>query len=301
LRTAKAAASPQRSAQLLRDTAEGVGELVWAALNPAPQTPLNVPIGPNRRYTVVRHTLSDYKLVKDELGGTVNDVLLAVVSGALATWLRSRGVQTEGLELRALVPVSVRAPDEHDALGNRLTAIRGPLPVHISDPVQRLAVVSAAMEGLKSSKQAVGASTLVAAGDLAPPAVLARASRIPFSTRLFNLLVTNVPGPQVPLYILGRRLQDLFPLPFLPRGHALAVAIMSYDGGVGYGLLADFDALPDLDLITAGIDEALRELVAAARAGQGAARAGQGASRAGQRTARAGQRAARADQGAAAN
>jgi WS/DGAT/MGAT family acyltransferase len=263
LKTAAAVSQPARSAEVLRDAAEGVGEIVWAALNPAPETPLNVPIGPHRRFRVVRHTLADYRLVKNALGGTVNDVLLTVVSGALGSWLRTRAVSTEGVEMRALVPVSVRTSDQHGELGNRLTVMRGPLPVYIDDPVARLGVVRAAMEDLKRSKQAIGASTLVAVNDIAPPAVLAQASRLQFSTRLFNLLVTNIPGPQVPLYILGKKLQDLFPLAFLPDGHALAVAIISYDGMIEYGLLADFDALPDLDVIAHEIDVALRALVEA--------------------------------------
>jgi diacylglycerol O-acyltransferase / wax synthase len=189
--------------------------------------------------------------------------VLTVVAGALGNWLRSRGIPTDGLEMRALVPVSVRSADEHGALGNRLTVMRGPLPVYIQDPVARLPVVTRAMDDLKRSKQAVGASTLVAVNDIAPPAVLAQASRLQFSTRLFNLLVTNIPGPQIPLYILGKQLQDLFPLAFLPQGHALAVAIMSYNGRIEYGLLGDFDALPDIDVIADGIDESLAELLAA--------------------------------------
>jgi WS/DGAT/MGAT family acyltransferase len=258
-----AATQPSRTLEVLRDAAEGVGELVWAGLNPAPETPLNVTIGPHRRYRVVRQQLADYKTVKNSLGGTVNDVVLTVVAGALGNWLRSRGFSTDGLEMRALVPVSVRTEDERGTLGNRLTVMRGPLPVYVQDPVARLPIVSRAMDDLKSSKQAVGASTLVAVNDIAPPAVLAQASRLQFSTRLFNLLVTNIPGPQIPLYILGRELQDLFPLAFLPQGHALAVAIMSYNGRIEYGLLADFDALPDIDVIAAGIDESLDELLAA--------------------------------------
>jgi WS/DGAT/MGAT family acyltransferase len=254
---------PSRSVSVLRDAAEGVGEILWEFLNPAPETPLNVPIGPHRRYRVVRQQLADYKTVKNSLGGTVNDVVLTVVAGALGGWLRSRGISTDGLEMRALVPVSVRTQDERGTLGNRLTVMRGPLPVYIQDSVARLPVVSGAMDDLKSSKQAVGASTLVAVNDIAPPAVLAQASRLQFSTRLFNLLVTNIPGPQIPLYILGRELQDLFPLAFLPEGHALAVAIMSYNGRVEYGLLGDFDALPDIDVIAEGIDESLAELLAA--------------------------------------
>ncbi len=261
-----AVARPAHHARAVRDAAEGVGEILWELLNPAPETPLNVPIGPHRRLRVVRQQLADYKAVKNSLGGTVNDVVLAVVAGALGEWLRSRGMNTDGLEMRALVPVSVRTQDEHGTLGNRLTVMRGPLPVYVREPVARLSVVSRAMDDLKRSKQAVGAATLAAVESLAPPAVLAQASRLQFSTRLFNLLVTNIPGPQVPLYILGHQLQDLFPLAFLPQGHALAVAIMSYNGHMQYGLLADFDALPDLDVISAGIDNSLFELVAAAGA-----------------------------------
>jgi diacylglycerol O-acyltransferase len=265
-----AATKPASSLTLLRDATEGLGELVWAGLNPAPETPLNVEIGPHRRYTVVRQQLVDYKEVKDALGGTVNDVVLTVVSGALAGWLRSRGVRTEGLEMRALVPVSVRTKDQHDQLGNKLTVMRGPLPVYINDPVARLRVVRQAMDGLKESKQAVGAATLAAVNSLAPPTVLAQASRLNFSTRLFNLIVTNIPGPQVPLYVLGRKLKDLFPIAFLPRNHALAVAIMSYDGALDYGLLGDYDALPDIEEFAAGIDAALAELLEAARQKTGA-------------------------------
>jgi diacylglycerol O-acyltransferase / wax synthase len=274
-RTVSAAMTPAASASRLRDALEGVGEIVWAGLNPAPETPLNVEIGPHRRYAVVRQRLADYKQVKDELGGTVNDVVLTVVSGALARWLRSRGIRTEGLEMRALVPVSVRAQTERGALGNRLTVMRGPLPVYIRDPVARLRFVKKAMDGLKESKQAVGAATLAAVNNLAPPTILAQASRLNFSTRLFNLIVTNIPGPQIPLYVLGRKLDDLFPIAFLPKGHALAIAIMSYNGRLEYGLLGDYDALPDIDVIAEGLDEALAELLDTARgrssSGNGAA------------------------------
>ena len=267
IRAVAAATRPATSLHLARDAAEGLGELVWAGLNPAPETPLNVTIGPHRRFAVVRQRLADYKDVKDALGGTVNDVVLTVVSGALAGWLRSRGVRTQGLEMRALVPVSVRSAQQRGALGNRLTAMRGPLPVFIDDPVARLRYVRAAMDGLKESKQAVGAATLVAVNDLAPPTILAQASRLNFSTRLFNLLVTNVPGPQVPLYVLGRRLLDLFPVAFLPEDQALAVAIMSYDGNLDYGLLGDYDAMPDIDVVADGIERSLAGLLAAVHGG----------------------------------
>ena len=126
--------SPGRSLEQAREAAEGLGEIVWAGLNPAPDVPLNVPIGPHRRVRWVQSRLSDFKEIKDALGGTVNDVVLAVVAGALGRWLRTRGVRTEGLELRALVPVSIRAEDERGALGNRIAAMRGPLPVYVEGP-----------------------------------------------------------------------------------------------------------------------------------------------------------------------
>jgi diacylglycerol O-acyltransferase / wax synthase len=230
-------------------------------MNPAPETPLNVDIGPHRRFVGVRNDLQQFKTIKNAFGGTVNDAVLTVVSGALRDWLRSRGVRTEGLELRALVPVSIRGSHERGALGNRIAVMRGPLPVYVEDPVARLQAVRQAMGELKESKQAVGAEVLSGVQNLAPPTVLAQASRINFSTRLFNLLVTNVPGPQFPLYVLGRKLSEIFPIPFLAGERALAIAIISYDGKVGFGLLGDYDALPDLDVVSEGIEASLAQLV----------------------------------------
>ena len=231
---------------------EALGEVAWAFADPAPEVPLNVPIGSHRRFVWVRSELQTFKEIKDALGGTVNDVVLAVVSGALRGWLLGRGVRTEGLELRALVPVSIRAEDERGKLGNRIAAMRAPLPVYVEDPVRRLEIVRESMEGLKQSKQALGAEVISRFNDFAPPTLLAQASRINFSTRLFNLIVTNVPGPQIPLYVLGRELEDIFPVAFLPENHALAIAIMSYNGGIDFGLLADYDAMEDVDLIADG-------------------------------------------------
>ncbi len=268
-RAVSAATRPGESLESAREALEGLGEVAWAGLNPAPDVPLNRPIGPHRRLVLVRAELDDFKLVKNTFGGTVNDVVLTVVSGALRRWLRSRSVRTEGLELRALVPVSIRGSNEHDTLGNRIAAMRGPLPVYIEDPVARLRVVRQAMDGLKDSKQAVGAEVLTGVQNLAPPTVLAQASRLNFSTRLFNLLVTNVPGPQFPLYLLGRQLLDLFPVAFLPKNHALAIAIMSYHGGMDFGLLGDYDAMDDLEAVGAELERALAELVDAARDHQG--------------------------------
>jgi diacylglycerol O-acyltransferase len=260
---------PQEAAAQAREAVEGIGEIVWAGLNPAPATPLNVEIGPHRRFVGVRCGLQDFKDIKNAFGGTVNDVVLTVVSGALRGWLRTRGARTEGLELRALVPVSIRGEHEHHTMGNRIAAMRGPLPVYVDDPITRLGVVREAMDGLKDSKQAVGAEVLAGVQNFAPPTVLAQAARINFSTRLFNLIVTNVPGPQFPLYVRGREMVDVFPVAFLPKGHALAIAIMSYNGGLNFGLLGDFDALPDIDHIADGLSASLEELLLLARREQG--------------------------------
>jgi diacylglycerol O-acyltransferase / wax synthase len=263
--TLDALTHPDHALARAREAAEGIGEIVWAGLNPAPETPLNVPIGPHRRFVGIGNQLEDFKLVKNAFGGTVNDVVLAVVAGALRSFLIARGRRTEGVEMRALVPVSVRAEDEHHQGGNRIVAMRGPLPVYIADPVQRLHSVSRAMDGLKESKQAVGAEVIAGVQNFAPPTILAQASRLNFSTRLFNLLVTNVPGPQFPLYVLGREMLEAYPVAFLPENHALAIAIMSYNGQMNFGLLGDFDALADIDSIGESIEQELATLVSLAR------------------------------------
>jgi diacylglycerol O-acyltransferase / wax synthase len=256
---------PEPTLRRAGEALEALGEVAWNLANPAPEVPLNVEIGTHRRFAWTRSELAVFKRIKDTLGGTVNDVVLAVVTGALRRWLRRRGVKTEGLELRALVPVSIRAEDEHGQLGNRIAAMRGPLPVYVEDPVRRLQIVREAMEGLKQSKQALGAEVISRFNDFAPPTLLAQASRINFSTRLFNLIVTNVPGPQIPLYVLGRELEDVFPVAFLPKDHALAIAIMSYNGGIDFGLLGDYDAMEDIEEIAEDIAEAIAELLDAAK------------------------------------
>jgi diacylglycerol O-acyltransferase len=262
---------PESAARKAVEGLEAVSAVLSQFADPAPDVPLNQEIGPHRRYVWARSELATFKRIKDSLGGTVNDVVLAVVTGSIRNWLHSRGVRTEGLELRALVPVSIRAEDERGNLGNRIALMRGPLPVYIEDPVRRLHTISAEMAGLKESKQALGAEMISRFNDFAPPTLLAQASRINFSTRLFNLLVTNVPGPQVPLYVLGRELEEVFPVAFLPQNHALAVAIMSYHGKIGFGLLADYDSMEDIELIGSGINDSLAELELAA--GQSAAAA----------------------------
>ena len=257
--------NPSEIARRAGDVAEGLGEVARTYLSAPPATPFNVPPGPHRRVAVVDAELAELKEVKDAFGGTVNDVVLTVVGGGLAHFMRERGVDTTGMELRACVPVSLRTESQRGALGNEITIMMAPLPVDEGDPVARLRRVSAEMDELKSSKQAMGAQAIASLQDFAPPTVFAQASRLNFSGRMYNLLVTNVPGPQFPLYVLGRRMQRIYPMPFLAGDRALAIAIMSYDGGMNFGLLGDYDAMPDLDLVAEGIEGSLGELLMLAR------------------------------------
>ena len=254
--------------EAVRTTVDKVGALAEATrpfLDAAPRTPLNTRPGPHRLVAIVETDLADYKRVKASSGGaTVNDVVLTAVAGALGRFLVERGHQVEGVELRACVPVSLRPDSKKGAMGNEIAIMNAPLPVGVTDPRARLARVRSAMEGLKSSRQAEGAKVLTSLENALPPAMLARASRLGFSSRLYNLLVTNVPGPQIPIYLLGCQLEELVPLAFLAPEHTLAIGIMSYHGHVTYGLIADADNVPDVDRLALHLREALAELVATA-------------------------------------
>jgi len=294
------ARAPRETAGRAARGVGGLGAMARAGLRPAPATPLNVPIGPHRRYTWVDADLETLKAIKNALGGTLNDAILASVALALGRWLRGRGHDTEGLVLKAMVPVSVRAEAERGALGNRVAAMWAPLPVGIEDPRAVYAAVHEDMAGLKESGQAVGAQTLTQLADFAPPTIMSQAARLQARQRYFNLVVTNVPGPQLPLYLLGRELLAIYPVVPLARNQALGIAIMSYNGRVGFGLLADFDALPDLADVGAALREAIGRLAAAAGVPEPPVPGGDGANpaaRGGGRRPRAPRRTARATGG----
>ena len=176
-----------------------------------------------------------------------------------------------------MVPVSVRADIERGALGNRVAAMWAPLPVGLTDPVERLHTVSEEMDGIKQSGQAVGAQMLTELSGFAPPTIMAQAARLQARQRLFNLVVTNVPGPQFPLYLLGRELEAIYPMVPLAENTALGIAIMSYNGQLNFGLVADYDALPDLEILA---DE-LRSVDRRARRGSGRPRRTEGTRRIG--------------------
>jgi len=228
----------------------------------APDSPLNATIGEQRRFGMAATDLDDYKRVRKAHGGTINDVVLATVAGALRTWLLTRGESVNpATTIRAMVPVSVRGEDDHG--GNRVSSYFVDLPVGEGNAVMRLHQVSFAMRGHKESGEAVGADALVQLTGFAPPTIHALGARVAssFTRRLFNVVVTNVPGPQFPLYAAGAKMIEMYPVVPLAKGQAVSIGLTSYDGGVYYGLNADRDAMPDIDVLAGCIEESLSELV----------------------------------------
>jgi WS/DGAT/MGAT family acyltransferase len=269
--------APRRALSQVKDGLVSVGATTLAGINaPAPRTPFNVDIGPHRRYTFLDADLGEFKEIKDSLGGTLNDVVLASVTLALGRYLRDRGHETDELVLKAMVPVSVRTKSEHGALGNKVAAMWAPLPVGVENPAEVLRRINTAMEDLKNSGQAVGAQVLTNLAGFAPPTIMSQAARLQARQPFFNLVVTNVPGPQFPLYLLGRRLRVLFPVVPLAQRQALGIAVMSYDGHLGFGLLGDFDALPELESIRQNLEWAIDSLARTAGVRRQPARKGTG-------------------------
>jgi WS/DGAT/MGAT family acyltransferase len=253
---------PRALAGDLRRRLSGVGALAWLGGDPPPRTPLNVAIGPHRRYAWVDGDLERFRAIKTALGGTVNDVVLTAVAGALGRYLRAQGHDTDGLVLRAMVPVW--APADLGRTSSRVEPVWAPLPVGIVDPRERFAEISQAMDGLKESGRAVDARILTELAGFAPSTIISQAARLQARARFANLTITNVPGPQSPLFLLGRRLEAIYPVVPLSDRQALGIAVMSYCGRLGFGLLADYDAVPDLDQIVAELEAAIEELAVVA-------------------------------------
>ncbi len=260
-RLVEAARAPRRLAATVTETGRGLVGMAGVA-RPAPSSSLNGPLGPHRRWSWARGRLSDVQQVRRAFGGTVNDVVLAAIANGFRVLLLARGEAVD-VELRTLVPVSVRRPEERGTYNNRVSAMVAALPVGVADPVGRLQSITRQLAGLKDSKQAVAGEVLTGLSGFAPPMLLALgariASRVP--QRSINTGTTNVPGPQFPLYAAGRRLLESFPYIPLFSQVRLAVAIFSYDGGLSFGISGDYDSTPDIDVLAAGIEAGLRELV----------------------------------------
>ena len=266
LDTARTAATDARATA--GRLAGAAGGLVVAAartvVRPAPVSPLNAAIGRQRKVAIARADLEQLKAVRRAGGGTVNDVLLATLTGALREWLLSRGEPVIGsTSVRALVPLSVQTGDD-EAPGGQVTSSLVDLPVGEPNPRVRLARISYTMRAVSSGSQSVGADTLVRLSGFAPPTLHALGARAAsgLSRRLFNLVVTNVPGPQVPLYAAGARMLEVFPVVPLARGQGLAIGLTSYDGGVYVGLNADRDTVSDVHVLADLIEQEVADLVA---------------------------------------
>ena len=260
---ARGAVTDVRStAARLTGVAGGLLRTARSTMLPVPHSPLNAPVGRQRRVAVARAELAEIKKIRRAQGGTVNDVLLTVVTGALREWLLSRGEPVvSGTSVRALVPVSMQ--DEDADAGNRVSSYLVDLPVGEPNPRVRLARLSYAMRGIAQHGQSVGADSLIALTGFAPPtlhALGARAAR-GLSRRMFNLVVTNVPGPQFPLYAAGSRMLEVFPVVPLARGQGLSIGMTSYDGRVFFGLNADRDSVGDVDVLADLIEQEVAELV----------------------------------------
>ncbi|MHB8719173.1 MAG: WS/DGAT/MGAT family O-acyltransferase [Candidatus Dormibacteria bacterium] len=260
------AGQPVRLAGALRDTASGLVEML-PNMGSA-RSVINGPTGPGRAFTFSRFPLSDFKLVKNTFGGTINDVVLAAVSGGLRNFLLARGVDPEdpGQALQALCPVSIRDTTEKTALGNRLAMLLVKLPTDEADAAKRVLRVRRTVDRLKERKQAVGADFLLNLAGFAPSTLHAMVARASLRQINFNLIVTNVPGPQVPLYLHGALMREVFPVAFLYDGQQVAVAIFSYLGQLNFGYLVDSLGIPDADVFAECVEEGMRELVEAARA-----------------------------------
>jgi WS/DGAT/MGAT family acyltransferase len=205
--------------------------------------------------------LDDVKEIKNRFGCTVNDIVLTVVTGGLRRLLLSRGDYVDGIVLKAMVPVSVRDPSKRMTYGNMVSMMNADLPVGEADPARRIQFVRERMAGLKESKQAVGADFWVKLSEYAPPTILALAGRATVALqRMVNVIVTNVPGPQFPLYLKGGQMIESFPCVPIASTASLGVAILSYNGQLSFGLNGDWDIVPDLDVFARGIQESLREL-----------------------------------------
>lgn len=257
--------TPETAQAAVQELLDDVKELASGYLDPPSTTPLNVPVGPHRRIAWVRYPLADFKQIKDALGATVNDIYIAAVSGALNRWFRHRGLRTRGVRLRAAVPVSQSWGSSGRLSHNRVVEVFAPLPIDCNDPVDRVRIVHKALHDLKSSRRALGARTIASLQEFAPPALMAQVARLGFSTRFFNLVVANVPGPETPLYLLGRQVVQIAPVGFLVDNSALMFLLVSYNGMLEIGLTADPDALPDLEIIAEALDDAVTELRDAAR------------------------------------
>ena len=259
---------PLQAARQLGEVLRGVSNMA-SLVRPTPLSSLNGPIGPHRRYAWASTTVDDIKRVRKSLGGTFNDVVLTAITRGFRDLLLSRDESVDRV-VRTLVPVSIRPRDASGkAIGdgsyeNKVSAMFAELPVGLADPVERLQVVGNQMAGLKDSRQAMAGEALTSLSGFAPPVLLAVGTRLASRAgqRNINTVTTNVPGPQTPLYVVGRRMLKAYPYVPLAGQIRIGVAIFSYHGQVNFGVTGDFDTAPDIEVLCRGIEDGMAELVA---------------------------------------
>lgn len=265
--TLERARHPEQIAAALRQAQAVVEIVVRDEIHAAPKSSINGPIGGHRRLAILVVPLRELKEIRAGLGGTVNDVVLAAAAGGLRRLLLERGEELPEQGLRAMVPVNIRPAAERLALGNRITSLFVHLPVGEAQPLARYRRQLEEAEGLKSGNQAIGSRGMIDLTALAPPAMHSFIARSLFATRLFNLTITNVPGPQQPLYALGARVEEIWPIVPLAAEHALGLAVLSYDGSISFCVNADHDSCADLEVLREGIEAELELLGRIAAAG----------------------------------
>jgi len=248
-----------------RETLRSLNEIVGAGFKPASDTPFNTDLGPHRRFDWTRFDLDAAREVKQRFGGKLNDVVLAVVAGAVRRFMRARGLRVEDLDFRAMIPVNVRRGDQQEALGNRISQMLARLPVDEPDPQRRLARVIEVTGEIKRSGQKRGVELMSQVADWVGAGMIPALARLALRARAANLVVTNVPGSPVPIYLIGARMQEIYPVVPLAAHQTLGIALFSYAGGLHWGLNADWDVLPDLHDLVDAVDlefEALRKAAA---------------------------------------
>lgn len=270
LRSARAAArGPRRAVGQATKMIRSMSSMVDRNMV-APKSSLNATVGRNRQLAILRVPLDDVKAVRASLGGTVNDVVLAGVAGGLRRLLESRGEDVDGLTLRVMCPVSVRDESEHMKLGNRVSGMFVSLPIGEPDPIARFEAIQETTADLKEKEQAVGAAFLVDLSQYAAPTLLGLAARAVHHQPFFNLIVTNIPGPQTPLYCMGARMLEAYPIVPLTGNLSVVVGILSYCGEMHFGLFADPEACDDLPVFAGALEDAFSELSKLAEEREGA-------------------------------
>jgi WS/DGAT/MGAT family acyltransferase len=256
--------NPTTSVPKIYDLAKGMVETADAALPLPVSTPLNVETSPHRGFHTRTYSLADFKAIRRALGGSINDVVLTVTADALGRYLSHHGMETDGVEIRAEVPSAVRDQSPDNQAGNVFVVLAVQLPIGPMTPSERFGQVSGRMTAVKDSGMATAVGAILSLTDFFPPTILAQTSRLFFGKMLFNVLVSNVPGVQIPVYLNGSKLVRMSPLPWVGPQQALSVAVISYDGQMGFGFMVDRDVVRDTEVFGDFMDAAVSDLVAAA-------------------------------------